>query len=290
MKVYIIGVTGMLGSCLFLNFVNNSKFQVKGSLRLKNCKYFKNYKENIDYNVDIKNLNNLKKKILSFKPDYVINCVGWVKQKNEKKKTSQYLNSRFPHLLNDFLKVNNIRLIHFSTDCVFSGKKGNYEITDKPDPIDLYGETKLKGEILNKNCLTIRTSIIGHEINAKIGLLEWFLDQKENCLGFEKAYFSGLTTYEIYKFLSKIIISKKKISGLYHLSSKKISKYILLNKIKKIYIKFIKIKKDPSVYIDRSLSKKFSYRIFKYSIPNWDTMIKEMQVNKKKINKNLKIN
>ena len=113
---------------------------------------------------------------------------------------------------------------------------------------------------------------------------------KENCLGFEKAYFSGLTTYEIYKFLSKIIISKKKISGLYHLSSKKISKYILLNKIKKIYVKFIKIKKDPSVYIDRSLSKKFSYRIFKYSIPNWDTMIKKIKVNKKKIYKNFKIN
>ena len=282
MKVYIIGITGMLGSCLFLNFINNNKFQVKGSLRLKTYKYFANYKKNIDLNNDVKNFENLKKKILSFKPDYVINCVGWVKQKKEKKKTSKFLNSEFPHFLNNFLKINNIRLIHFSTDCIFSGKKGNYEITDKPDPLDLYGESKLKGEVLDKNCLTIRTSIIGHEIDARTGLLEWFLNQKGSCLGFKRAYFSGLTTYEVYKFLNKIINSKKKISGIFHLSSKKISKYVLLNKIKKIYTVLTVIKKDTSVVINRSLSKKFSIRIFKYSVPTWDKMIQQMQSNKKK--------
>ena len=184
----------------------------------------------------------------------------------------------------------NSRLIHFSTDCIFSGKKGNYEITDKPDPLDLYGESKLKGEVLDKNCLTIRTSIIGHEIDARTGLLEWFLNQKGSCLGFKRAYFSGLTTYEVYKFLNKIINSKKKISGIFHLSSKKISKYVLLKKIKKIYTVLTAIEKDTSVVINRSLSKKFSIRIFKYSVPTWDKMIQQMQSNKKKIYKNLKIN
>lgn len=290
MKVYIIGITGMLGSCLFLNFINNNKFQVKGSLRLKSYKYFVNYKKNIDLNNDVKNFENLKKKILSFKPDYVINCVGWVKQKREIKKISKFLNSKFPHILNDFLKINNIRLIHFSTDCVFSGKKGNYEITDKPDPLDFYGESKLKGEVLDKNCLTIRTSIIGHEIDSKTGLLEWFLNQKRSCLGFKNAYFSGLTTYEIYKFLNKIINSKKKISGIFHLSSRKISKYDLLNKIKKTYAIFTLIKKDMSFNIDRSLSKKYSLRKFNYSVPTWDKMINQMKRNKKKNYKNLKIN
>lgn len=289
MKVYIIGITGMLGSCLFLNFINSNKFQVKGSLRLKNYKYFVNYKKNIDLNNDVKNFENLKKKILSFKPDYVINCVGWVKQKKEKKKASNFLNSEFPHLLNDFLKINNIRLIHFSTDCVFSGKKGNYEIKDKPDPLDLYGLTKLKGEVFDKNCLTIRTSIIGHEINTMTGLLEWFLNQKRICLGFNNAFFSGLTTYEIYKFLVKLINSKKKISGIFHLSSKKISKYTLLKKIRKIYGKSTSIKKDSSVVIDRSLSKKLSLKIFKYSVPTWKKMIVQMQNNKIKIYKKLKI-
>lgn len=289
MKVYIIGITGMLGSCLFLNFINNNKFQVKGSLRLKSYKYFVNYKKNIDLNNDVKNFENLKKKILSFKPDYVINCVGWVKQKREIKKISKFLNSKFPHILNDFLKINNIRLIHFSTDCVFSGKKGNYEITDKPDPLDFYGESKLKGEVLDKNCLTIRTSIIGHEIDSKTGLLEWFLNQKRSCLGFKNAYFSGLTTYEIYKFLNKIINSKKKISGIFHLSSKKISKYILLKKIREIYGKSTIIKKDSSVVIDRSLSKKLSLKMFKYSIPTWNKMIVQMKNNKIKIYKKLKI-
>ena len=290
MKVYIIGITGMLGSCLFLNFINNNKFQVKGSLRSKSYKYFVNYKKNIDLNNDVKNFENLKEKILSFKPDYVINCVGWVKQKKGIKKISKFLNSKFPHILNDFLKINNIRLIHFSTDCVFSGKKGNYEITDKPDPLDFYGESKLKGEVLDKNCLTIRTSIIGHEINSKNGLLEWFLNQKRSCLGFKNAYFSGLTTYEIYKFLNKIINSKKKISGIFHLSSRKISKYDLLNKIKKTYAIFTIIKKDMSLNIDRSLSKKYSLRKFNYFVPTWNKMINQMQRNKKKIYKNLKIN
>ena len=155
--------------------------------------------------------------------------------------------------MNDFLKINNIRLIHFSTDCVLGGKKGNYEITDKPDPLDFYGESKLKGEVLDKNCLTIRTSIIGHEIDSKTGLLEWFLTQKRSCLGFKNAYFSGLTTYEIYKFLNKIINSKN--FRIFHLSSRKISKYDLLNKIKKTYAIFTLIKKDMSFNIDRSLSK-----------------------------------
>ena len=290
MKVYIIGITGMLGSCLFLNFINNNKFNVKGSLRLKNYKFFKNYKKNIDFNTDVKNFSNLKKKILSYKPDYVINCVGWIKQKKEKKKTSKFLNSRFPHLLNNFLRLNNIKLIHFSTDCVFSGKKGNYEILNKPDSKDLYGVSKFEGEVLDKNCLTIRTSIIGHEINTTNGLLEWFLSQKESCLGFNRAYFSGLTTYEIYKFLIKLINSKKKISGIFHLSSKRISKYALLKKIKKIYKILTLIKKDTTVEIDRSLSKKLSLKIFNYSVPSWDKMIIQMQNNRKKIYNNLKLN
>ncbi len=290
MKVYIIGITGMLGSCLFLNFINNNKFNVKGSLRLKNYKFFKNYKKNIDFNTDVKNFSNLKKKILSYKPDYVINCVGWIKQKKEKKKTSKFLNSRFPHLLNNFLRLNNIKLIHFSTDCVFSGKKGNYEILNKPDSKDLYGVSKFEGEVLDKNCLTIRTSIIGHEINTTNGLLEWFLSQKESCLGFNRSYFSGLTTYEIYKFLIKLINSKKKISGIFHLSSKRISKYALLKKIKKIYKILTLIKKDTTVEIDRSLSKKLSLKIFNYSVPSWDKMIIQMQNNRKKIYNNLKLN
>ena len=289
MKVYIIGITGMLGSCLFLNFISNNKFKVRGSVRLKNYKSFEYCKKNIDLNTDVKNFENLKKKILSFNPDYVINCVGWVKQKKEKKAISKFLNSKFPHLLNDFLKLNNIKLIHFSTDCVFSGKKGNYEIMNKPDSKDLYGLTKLKGEVFDKNCLTIRTSIIGHEIDTMTGLLEWFLNQKRICLGFDNAYFSGLTTYEIYKFLIKLINSKKKISGIFHLSSKKISKYILLKKIRDIYGKSTKIKKDSSVVIDRSLSKKLSLKIFKYSIPTWNKMIVQMQNNKIKIYKKLKI-
>ena len=147
----------------------------------------------------------------------------------------------------------------------------------------MYGKTKFKGEVIDKNCLTIRTSIIGHEINSRVGLLEWFLNKKGQCLGFKRAFFSGLTTFAIYQFLIKLFLSKKEVSGIYHLSSKKISKYNLLQKIKKIYRKSIFIKEDEKNLIDRSLSNKLSLKKFRFSVPNWDYMIKDMRNNKKKI-------
>jgi len=289
MKVYIIGASGMLGSALFLNFVNNNYFKTKGSLKGKKNEYFKKFNNNIDLNIDVLKFKNLEKKILNFNPDYVVNCVGWIKQKNYKNKNLTYLNSVFPHKLNKFLEKNKVKLIHFSTDCVFDGKKGNYELIDEPNAKDSYGKSKYKGEVISKNCLTIRTSIIGHELNSFRGLLEWFLKKKRYCLGYQKAFFSGLTTYEVYKFLLTLFKSKKRIFGIYHLSSKKISKYLLLNKIKKIYKKKIKIKKDNKIRIDRSLSNNLSIKKLKFNSSNWDKMIKQMKNNKQKINNYLKI-
>ena len=285
MKVYIIGVSGMLGSTLFLNFINKRNFEIKGSVRSKKNKYFSKYTENIDLNIDVKNFKNLKKKILEFKPDYVVNCVGWVKQKKSKKKNLLYLNSLFPHKLNNFLDNKKIKLVHFSTDCVFNGKKGNHEITDNPDATDLYGRSKIRGEVISKNCLTVRTSIIGHELNTSNGLLEWFLKEKFSCSGYSNAFFTGLTTYEVYRFLSKLFYSKKKPSGIYQLSSAKISKFKLLNIIKKIYNSDVLILKNDKIKINRSLSNNLSLNKFKFVTRDWNKMIKEMKSNKKKLMK-----
>jgi len=220
MKIYIVGITGMLGGKLFFEFLKNKKFKVRGSGR-SITQQLNKYKKFIDLDCDVKNLKLLNKKLAIYKPNIIINCVGVVKQKIDKnfdKQNTFYINSIFPHELYKISSKIKSRLIHFSTDCVFDGKKGNYKETFLPNSTDLYGLSKTLGEVSNKNSLTLRTSIIGHEFNNKFGLLEWFLSQKKKCDGYSECYFSGFPTIEIYSILLKII-KNKKLSEIYPLIS-----------------------------------------------------------------------
>jgi len=281
MKIYIIGITGMLGSELFKRFSENKFFKVRGSTKRSKLLIFKKYNKFIDFNISVNNLEDLKKKILDFKPDYVINCVGIIKQKILKKNNLHdilYINSIFPHKLYYITKLINSRLIHFSTDCVFDGSKGNYLENNQPNSDDIYGKTKFLGEINYQNTCTIRTSIIGHQYFNKLSLLEWFLSNKNKCDGFSNSFFSGLTTLEVYKFLVNYFL-KKKYSGLLHLHSKKISKYKLLKIIKRIYNKKIQIKRKDKPRIDRSLNSIYLKNHFFYKAPTWIQMIKDMHQN-----------
>lgn len=277
MKIYLLGVNGMLGSHLFLQFKKNN-FIIRGSLRgNKVPKLFKKYSNDIDLNVDIINLSNIKKNLSIYKPNIIINCIGITKQKITKNTPLEeifYINTLFPHKLNFIANKIKSKLIHFSTDCVFSGKRGNYSPRDIPDSEDIYGVSKYLGEITKKAC-TIRTSIIGHEIDQKFGLLEWFLAQKKYCVGYSKAFFSGLTTLEVFNFL-KIVLNKNFTNGLYHVSSKKISKFHLLKIIKKIYKKKIIIKNSDKLKIDRSLKISLDKKISFYKVPSWNYMIQEL--------------
>ena len=276
MKIYILGITGMLGSKLFLEFLKK-KYKVRGSARYIHKKFNK-FKSNIDLITDVYDLDTLKKKIKKFKPKIIINCVGVIKQKINKidEKDIFYVNSLFPHELYKISELTNAKLIHFSTDCVFNGKIGNYSENHAPNAYDIYGFSKRLGEINYKNSITLRTSIIGHEIKGKYSLLEWFLNQKKNCEGYSKAYFSGLPTIEIFDFLEKHILNKKKISGLYNLSSTKISKFKLLKLIAKIYGKKIKIIKNKDFKIDRSLNSKKLKKTTSYKSPSWIKLVKKM--------------
>jgi dTDP-4-dehydrorhamnose reductase len=278
MKIYIIGITGMLGSELFKRFKENKFFEVRGSTKKNKLLILKKHSKCIDFNISVNNLEDLKKKILNFKPDCVINCVGIIKQKISKKSNVDdilYINSIFPHKLYFITKSINSRLIHFSTDCVFDGTKGNYLENNEPNSDDIYGKTKFLGEINYQNTCTIRTSIIGHEYYNKLSLLEWFLSNKNKCNGFSNSFFSGLTTLEVYKFLVNSFL-KKKYSGLLHLHSKKISKYNLLKIIKKVYNKKTQIKKKHKPRIDRSLNSIYLKTHFFYKTPTWLKMIKDM--------------
>jgi len=213
------------------------------------------------------------------KPDIVINCIGIVKQAEAAADpiASIYANSLFPHLLARECSINNARLIHFSTDCVFSGKKGMYSLDDPTDAEDLYGRTKFLGEVRGKASLTIRSSIIGRELGTRNGLLEWFLAQRgKSVKGYKNAIFSGFTTLEMSNIISMILKKHENLAGIWHIASNPISKYDLLSLINREMDLGIQIEPDESVVCDRSLDGSAFSRMTGYSPPSWEDMIKEM--------------
>ena len=219
------------------------------------------------------------KSIVEFNPDFIINCAGIIKQKTSKfnQENIFFINSSLPNFLSVLAKKKKFKFIHISTDCVFDGKKGNYKEKDAPNSIDDYGLSKLLGEVSSENSLTLRTSIIGHEIYEKNGLLEWFLKQKK-ILGYRNAFFSGVTTLELSKIIEKILKLNLK-NGIYNVASKKISKYQLLLLIKKIYAKDIIILPSSKLKIDRSLNGKFFKKMSNIKVSNWKKMIIDQKKN-----------
>ena len=277
-KILVIGITGMLGNTLLRSLSKNKKFSVLGSSRRDKLKTH----QKVNY-IHLKNLNveneEFFKTVKAHQPDVIINCIGVIKQLKDADEPLKVLpiNSIFPHKLHYFCNQEDIRLIHISTDCVFSGKKGNYLETDISDAQDLYGKSKYIGELHGKNSLTIRTSIIGHEIDSKESLLEWFLSQEDSINGYTDAFFSGLTTLELSNVIENIILHHKDLSGLYHVSSKPISKYDLLNLIKKVYQKKIKIVPSDQVKVNRSLNSEKFLKATNIEVSDWESMIESMK-------------
>ena len=280
MKILIFGVTGMLGSCLYKYFSNLKEFQVMGVLRNINKKSF--FNENTNSRIIVfdnyNNFDKLEKFIKEIRPDYIINCLGVIKQKinTSNPENTVFINSYLPHLIDKLTAIYNFKLIHFSTDCVFDGNIGLYKETDIPLPKDFYGLSKLLGELETKNTLTIRTSIIGHELESTFSLVNWFLSSKNCVKGFTKAIYSGFPSVEIGRIIHKYIIPNKSISGIYNLSSNPISKYELLKIISKQYEHKIDITPDEEVVIDRSLDATKFNKETKYVCPSWTKLIEDM--------------
>jgi len=191
----------------------------------------------------------------SVKPDFVVNCVGIVKQLPQSNDPLAVLpiNSLLPHRLARLCEIVGARLVHLSSDCVFSGKKGSYLESGVPDATDLYGRSKLLGEVDYPHAITLRTSLIGHELQGARGLVNWFLTQEGSVRGFTKAIFSGLPTVEIARVIEEHVLPHPELHGVYHLSADPISKYDLLSTVKDVYGKQIEIIPDDSLAIDRSL-------------------------------------
>lgn len=278
-RVLILGASGMLGSAIIRELSRDSQLQVWGSLRSDADKvvFSSQIAGHLISGVDVLNkelLNELFKRVV---PQVVINCIGLVKQvkESEDEQMAMAINALLPHQLAKLCEQYGARLIHFSTDCVFSGTRGNYRETDMPDAQDLYGRSKLQGEVAQGNSLTLRTSIIGHELHGNQGLLEWFLSQGSACKGFTKAIFSGLPTPVLASLVHQIL-DKPDLTGIYHVSSEPISKYNLLKVIAAQYGKEIEIMPSDELVIDRSLNSERFTKQTGWVAPSWDAMIKEM--------------
>lgn len=274
-KVLILGASGMLGHVLFTELQKDHN--VFGTVRSNANLPFRDDRGLIN-DVNIEDLNNLENIIKILTPDIVINCVGIIKQLQESKNkiVSIEINALFPHKLSEICERYKARVIHFSTDCVFSGEKGNYKETDLADARDTYGLTKYMGEIDYPHTLTLRTSIIGHELNSAVSLLDWFLTQDKACNGFTEAIFSGFPTITVARFLNNFVFPNEELSGVYNFSSDPISKYDLLLKIKKQYQKNIQINPSDKLKIDRSLDSSKLKENINFKNQSWDEMIADM--------------
>jgi dTDP-4-dehydrorhamnose reductase len=279
MKILVTGANGMIGSAIYTHLRLHGSFDVYGSVRCRNriIQLPSKLHSHLIISGDLQNNDNLSIIFDKIRPNVVINCVGLTKHLPEGNipLPAITINSLLPHMINNFCNKYNARMIHISTDCVFSGLKGSYNESDLPDASDIYGKSKCLGEVSDRNSLTLRTSTIGHEINSSYGLLEWFLKQ-DQCKGFSNAYFSGLTTLELARVIRDYVIPDSRLAGLYHLGGARIDKYSLLHLISSVYNKKIVITDDDSFQIDRSLNSSRFYAETNYIAPMWSEMIRNM--------------
>lgn len=285
MKVLVLGVSGMLGSAVFYRLCRSAEFEVIGSARQASVRnYFpRDLHERIGTGVDVLDDERLTETLASTRPDVVINCIGVIKQLAAKNNPLDILpiNSMLPHRLAAICENLGMRLIHISTDCVFDGAKGNYVESDVSNATDLYGKSKFIGELHDKaNAITLRTSIIGHELNSKHGLIEWFLSQSGSINGFTRAIFSGLPTVELARVIQEYIIPEPGLSGLYHVSAEPISKFDLLSLVARIYAKEIEILPEREFVVDRSLDSARFRAATGYVAPEWPELVQMMKDSK----------
>ena len=270
MRVLICGGTGLLGNALLR--VLSKKFETIGTRRVSKIRNELNYifVQNI---LDKDNLSNL---IIDTKPDVVINCVSIANVNSSSLKDLKLVYVLFPEMLTELSNKFDFKVIHISSDAVFSGKKGNYNENDSPDPVDDYGKSKLLGEPDQDNCVVIRTSMIGHSINGESGLLDWFIKQN-NCTLYKNAIFSGLPVNELSRIISEYFITDINLKGIFHISSKPISKYDLLSKVNNLYNLNVSITADEKYKIDRSLDSSKFQNMTGYRIKSWNDMITIMR-------------
>ncbi|GAB3844655.1 NAD(P)-dependent oxidoreductase [Micromonospora andamanensis] len=280
-RVLVVGVTGMLGHAVFRELSDDPGLDVHGLARSISNRadwYPRHLLARIVPAVDVTRFGQVQQLVDELRPDVVVNCVGVIKQRPDVQDAVQTvtLNALFPHLLADACAQFGSRLVHVSTDCVFSGRRGGYVEDDLPDPPDLYGRSKLLGEATSVPALTLRTSIIGHELATNRSLVDWFLSQQGRVRGFTRAIYSGVTTVEFARLLRTVVLPREELTGLYHVAAEPISKYDLLRLVAEVYGWSGELVPDDEFVCDRSMRADTLARVTGYRPPSWPDMIAAM--------------
>lgn len=280
MKVLVLGVSGMLGNAVFRLLGDTAGIEAKGSARSTAVlQHFSgSLRDRILTGVDVENFDSLTRAFAEVHPDVVINCVGLVKQMAaaDDPLAAIPINALLPHRLARLCEVAGARLIHVSTDCVFAGTRGMYREDDPADAQDLYGRSKLLGEVRYPHAITLRTSIIGLELGSAHGLVGWFLSQVGPVRGFTRAVFSGLPTVELASIIRDYVLPDEMLNGLYHVAAAPIAKHELLTLIAREYRKSTEIVPDDTVIIDRSLDGRRFATATGYTSPSWEELVRRM--------------
>jgi dTDP-4-dehydrorhamnose reductase len=279
-NVLILGASGMLGHVVLRWFVGQGHHTVSGSVRSETAmrRLPAGLHEHVIIGADVDSTDSLAELFVRVRPTVVVNCVGLVKQltQAEDPLAALPINALLPHRLARLCALVDARLVHISTDCVFSGRRGNYQESDVADAEDLYGRSKLLGEIVAAPAVTLRTSIIGPELGSAHGLIGWFLSQPGPVRGFTRAVFSGLPTVELARVIHDIVVPNTDLTGLYHVSAESITKFDLLVRVARIYGRAIEIWPDDAVAIDRSLDSTRFRAATGYTPPGWDDLVAAM--------------
>ena len=280
MRTLVLGGSGMLGHKL--SQVLSERVEVYATIRGDETEYATHPvlgKLRLIGGVCAEQPDSVEHTLERVRPDVVVNCIGLVKQRPAAQDpvASITVNALFPHRLAQMCTQRGVRLIHISTDCVFSGRKGNCAEQDTRDAEDLYGRTKLLGEVSGDGCLTLRTSMIGRELGTSYGLLEWFLRKEGRTVrGYTRAVFSGFTTLALARVVGWIITEHRELTGVWHVAADPISKFDLLTLVKRVYGLQIEIEPDPSVVCDRSLNGTRFRVATGFEPPSWPEMIERM--------------
>ncbi len=228
--------------------------------------------------VDVRNSERVLEVVADYRPQAILNAAGIVKQRADAQLSlpSIEVNALFPHRLAVMARAAGARLVHVSTDCVFSGDRGSYRETDLPDPVDLYGRSKLLGEVDSEGCITLRTSMIGLELFTRRSLVEWALAQSARFPGYRKVLYSGLTTMELTRVIGELLVHHPNLDGIWHVASEPISKYDLLHGLFTRLGRANDVHPDDEVVSDRTMNGDAFERATGYRVRGWDDMLDEL--------------
>jgi len=279
-NVLIFGASGMLGNAIFRVLGEDAGYRVVATARGEHARRLipPSLADHLLTGIDVNDPDALLRAFARARPDVVINCVGLVKQVADADDPLQAipLNALLPHRLARGCEACGARLVHVSTDCVFSGRRGGYTEADPPDADHLYGRSKLLGEVDAAHAITLRTSIIGTERGSARSLIGWFLAQSGTVRGYRQAIFSGLPTVELATVIRDHVLPRPDLCGLYHVAAAPIDKAALLRLVAQTYGKSITIEPSDAVVIDRSLDASRFRAATGYVAPPWPELVRRM--------------